>query len=216
MSLHQLQVFDSVVRHGSLTKASEQTHCVPSALSRHLKAFQDEYGTLLHANGRGVEVTERGWAFYHELEPLLSQLATACDKYCVSTKSAQAKSLVIGGSRGASKSVLPSLITRFKKAHPTVEIELKAGASPDVQDLALKSEVDLALISEAVGVLYQDFLETAGSSGVFKILKVAELNLTVMSYIVYRKDKPLGQNARDFLMLLRAARSAGPVINQME
>jgi LysR family nitrogen assimilation transcriptional regulator len=148
MSFHQLQVFDAVVRHGSLTKASEQRHCVPSALSRHLKAFQEEYGTLLHSNGRGVKVTERGRALYSELDPLLSQLAASLEKYRVLGKTAQAKSLVIGGSRGASKSVLPPLITQFKKAHPTVEIELKAGASPDVEDLALKSEVDLALISD--------------------------------------------------------------------
>ena len=295
MSLHRFQVFASVVRHGSLTKASQQLHCVQSALSRHLKAFQDEYGVLLHTNGRGIEVTERGRALYSELKPLLSQLAKLDEKYRVIGR--QAKSLVVGGSRGASKSILPPLITQFMKAHPTVEIELKPGASLDVEDLLLKSDVDLALISdpypspllemepfrelkicvfvarhhplakraeieaeelaqfpivagrakrgegrfaeflrrmsskdvkldaaircewpnlvkaivrsgEAVGVLYRDFLETPGSSGVFKIVNVAELNLSVMSYIVYRKDKPLDPNARDFLALLRAARTA--------
>jgi DNA-binding transcriptional LysR family regulator len=59
--------------------------------------------------------------------------------------------------------------------------------------------------SDAVGVLYLDLVEQGVKAGLFKIINVAGINLSVLSYIVYAKGKPLSQNAREFLGFLRAS-----------
>jgi hypothetical protein len=60
--------------------------------------------------------------------------------------------------------------------------------------------------AEAVRLLYRDVLEKAIGHGTFKIINVAGPNLSVISYIMYSKERPLSQCARDFLAFLRAAR----------
>jgi len=57
-----------------------------------------------------------------------------------------------------------------------------------------------------VGILYRDTVEEEVRKGEFKLLKITGINLTRRSYIAYLKEKPLSQNAREFLELLRAAR----------
>jgi hypothetical protein len=42
-------------------------------------------------------------------------------------------------------------------------------------------------------------------AGQFKILNVAGVNLSVISYILYSREKPLSQAAQEFLQLLRGA-----------
>jgi LysR family transcriptional regulator, low CO2-responsive transcriptional regulator len=55
-----------------------------------------------------------------------------------------------------------------------------------------------------LGILYRDHVEPEVERGELKIVKVAGLKrIDTRSFIVYRKDKPLSQNAQDFLALLR-------------
>jgi DNA-binding transcriptional LysR family regulator len=57
--------------------------------------------------------------------------------------------------------------------------------------------------SEAIGVLYRDLVEQGVREGTFKILNVAGLNMSVISYIVYPRGKLLSQGAQEFLGVLR-------------
>jgi hypothetical protein len=54
-----------------------------------------------------------------------------------------------------------------------------------------------------VEIHYEDIVAEGIRGGRFKIIKVAGVNLSVMSYILYSKDKPLSQNAQEFLQWLR-------------
>jgi DNA-binding transcriptional LysR family regulator len=55
---------------------------------------------------------------------------------------------------------------------------------------------------EAVGVLYQENVEEAVSAGQFKIVNVIGVNLTVVSYVLYSRDRALSQNGKAFLHFL--------------
>jgi DNA-binding transcriptional LysR family regulator len=57
--------------------------------------------------------------------------------------------------------------------------------------------------AEAVGIHYEDVVAQGVGSGRFKIIKVAGVNLSVMSYILHCKEKPLSRNAQEFLQWLR-------------
>ena len=54
-----------------------------------------------------------------------------------------------------------------------------------------------------VGILFKETVEPEVRKGEFKILRLPVKNFEGMSFIVYRKDRPLSANAQEFLNLLR-------------
>lgn len=58
---------------------------------------------------------------------------------------------------------------------------------------------------EAIGLLCRDCIEDAITAGWFKALNVSGVNLSVISYILYSREKRLSEPAQRFLRLLRHA-----------
>src|SRR5688500_1223178 len=109
MTLHQLEVFASIVRSLNVTKASKDLHSSQSALSQHLKAIREQFGKLTEKQGRHIEITDRGQAFFLDIEPILSQVAAVRKKYGLGP----AAMLSLGATLAPSCSVFPALIERF-------------------------------------------------------------------------------------------------------
>lgn len=143
MTLHQLEVFASIVRSLNVTKASKELHSSQSALSQHLKALREQFGKLTEKKGRHIKITDRGQAFFLDIEPILSQIAAVQKKYGPGIS----KTLNIGVTSGPSRSLLPSLMERFKNAHPKVEVSLKVGPSHYIAKLILDGKLELAVIA---------------------------------------------------------------------
>ena len=58
-----------------------------------------------------------------------------------------------------------------------------------------------------IGILYRDQVESELKAGALKILRIAGLKrINSKSFVVYRKDRPLSQNALDYLALLHGPR----------
>jgi len=76
--------------------------------------------------------------------------------------------------------------------------------SPDAVKVAVSQ-------GTGVGLLYEESIRPDVLRGTFKILNLAGLKLYARSFIVYHKDRPLSDNARQFLQLLRQRkRQASP------
>jgi DNA-binding transcriptional LysR family regulator len=75
------------------------------------------------------------------------------------------------------------------------KIAIQCGSPASVKIL-VKNKIGL-------GILFQDMLIQETRNKLFKILEIPGLALTVQSYIVYYKDRPLSLPAKDFLALLR-------------
>jgi molybdate transport repressor ModE-like protein len=75
------------------------------------------------------------------------------------------------------------------------KIAIQCGSPASVKIL-VKNKIGL-------GILFQDMLIQETRNKLFKILEIPGLALTVQSYIVYYKDRPLSPPAKDFLALLR-------------
>ena len=61
MDWDKLRIFHSVADAGSLTHAGESLHLSQSAVSRQIRALEDEVGaTLFHRHARGLLLTEQG------------------------------------------------------------------------------------------------------------------------------------------------------------
>ena len=75
------------------------------------------------------------------------------------------------------------------------KIAIQCGSPASVK-IVVKNKIGL-------GILFRDMLIQELRNKVFKVLEIPGLALTVQSYIVYYKDRPLSPPAQDFLALLR-------------
>lgn len=64
MELSQLRMFKTVCDTGSIARAAEVLHCVPSNITARLKSLERELGTpLFFREGRGLRVSPAGEVF---------------------------------------------------------------------------------------------------------------------------------------------------------
>jgi DNA-binding transcriptional LysR family regulator len=75
------------------------------------------------------------------------------------------------------------------------KIAIQCGSPASVKIL-VKNKIGL-------GILFRDMLIQEMRNKIFRVLEIPGLALTVQSYIVYYKDRPLSPPAKDFLALLR-------------
>jgi molybdate transport repressor ModE-like protein len=75
------------------------------------------------------------------------------------------------------------------------KIAIQCGSPASVK-IVVKNKIGL-------GILFRDMLIQEIRNKLFKVLEIPGLALTVQSYIVYYKDRPLSPSAQDFLALLR-------------
>jgi DNA-binding transcriptional LysR family regulator len=75
------------------------------------------------------------------------------------------------------------------------KIAIQCGSPASVK-IVVKNKIGL-------GILFQDMLIQEIRNKLFKVLQIPGLALTVQSYIVYYRDRPLSPSAQDFLALLR-------------
>jgi DNA-binding transcriptional LysR family regulator len=148
MTLHRLQLFASIAKRLNISQVSRELHISQPSISQQLKLLQQDFGVaLFQRNGRGLILTKRGEAFREDVEAILAQVERLTRKYASTQADPKTMPLYLGGSYGPSISLLPSLMTRFKNVHSSVELHLSTGTSAEIQDLVLSSQIELALIT---------------------------------------------------------------------
>jgi LysR family transcriptional regulator, low CO2-responsive transcriptional regulator len=146
MTLQQLRIFDSVARHLNETKASEELHMSQPAVSLQLKLLEQEYGAKFHLSfGQGVKLTSEGQAFLDAIRPLLIQAADITNSFKANVRAP--RSLVVGGTRNISVTLLPRIIADFKQIHPSVRVVLETDISQNLERRVLDSAVEIAIIA---------------------------------------------------------------------
>lgn len=78
MDWDKLRIFHAVADAGSLTHAGESLHLSQSAVSRQIRALEEEVGaTLFHRHARGLLLTEQGELLFSATREMSRQLETA-------------------------------------------------------------------------------------------------------------------------------------------
>jgi DNA-binding transcriptional LysR family regulator len=149
VTLHQFTIFAAIAKHGSLTKASQELHITQSCVSQQMRLLQEEYGATLYTRAaRGVALTSAGQHFLAAVSPILEQVRR------LRTSSFQARApnvapLVVGGTYSCSTILLPSLLSRFKKSHPEMQIELRTNNGLEIERLLLKEKIEVAVTTRS-------------------------------------------------------------------
>lgn len=163
MTLHQLKIFECVARHMNITKASQALHLSQPSVSQQLKLLEQEFGTqfLIRFN-HGVELTPQGKEFIDAVKPVLSQAANVENTFRNNPSANKTDTLIVGGNHNVSVSVLPKLLLRFKKSHPSVQFILETNESRVLETRLLNSELEIALVtnpSYCPEIIYEPYEE---------------------------------------------------------
>ncbi len=135
-----LRAFEAVARRLSFRAAAEELHLTQPAISRQIRALEDELGTALFLRGtRHVELTGSGAALLRTVAPLLDRMDATVRQ--IRHTQARRQVSVTTFASFASLWLLPRLQS-FQKEHPDIDIRISATdtlADPD------DPELDLAL-----------------------------------------------------------------------
>ena len=162
MTLHQLKIFECVVRHMNITKASAALHISQPSVSQQLKLLEEEFGTKFFIRlNQGVELTSEGEEFFNGIRTLLAE-AEDLEKRFKSSPTLDTVPLIVGGSHNVSVNVLPKLLMSFKTCHPSVQVVLETNESPIIENRLIAAEVEIALItnpSYRAEIIYEPYEE---------------------------------------------------------
>jgi DNA-binding transcriptional LysR family regulator len=163
MTLHQLRIFECVVRHLNLTRAAVALHLSQPSVSQQLKLLEEEFGRKFFVRlNQGMELTYEGKEFLKSVLPLLAQADDLEKRFKSNSNTNDSGLLVVGGSRNVSGDVLPKLLMALKKRHPSAQFVLESDHSPAIEKRLLASEFDIGLItnpSYRAEIIYEPYQE---------------------------------------------------------
>ncbi len=146
MTLVQLKYFQTVCRHGSITKAANELHISQPSLSNAMRELEKEFGfSLFHRLSRGMELTEEGRIFLEETDCLLERAEGFSRRMHELGKAGRTVNL--GVSPMLSALVFPRLLRAMRESCPGTEIRMTEGGSLSNKEMVLDGKLDAAVVS---------------------------------------------------------------------
>jgi LysR family glycine cleavage system transcriptional activator len=138
--LSALRAFEAVARHLSFTRAADELHVTPAAISQQVKGLEDQLGVqLFERSRRAVALTDAGVSILPDVRAGFASLSRVLDR---NIRKPQGPALRISVAPSfASKWLLPRM-PNFAAQYP--DIQLRISATPALADLK-NDEADLAI-----------------------------------------------------------------------
>ena len=134
------QGFEAAARTLSFTKAAEELFVTQSAVSRQIKALEDNLGLkLFERRPRSLTLTENGLALYRIATDVLDRLQSATDRLRAETR---ARQLAVTTTSGFASLWLIPRLRRFTALRP--DIDVRISATTEALNLE-RSLIDLAI-----------------------------------------------------------------------
>jgi len=152
----QLRIFQAVAEEGSITRAAERLHRVPSNLSTRLKQLEEQLGVELFLRERQrLQLSPAGKV----LLDYAARLFALHDEAHAAVQGGQpAGEFVLGTMYSTAAIHLPALLARYHRAYPAVNLQVQSGPSGELLEGLLTGRLDAALVDGP--------LELAGLDGV--------------------------------------------------
>jgi len=150
MADRRLQVFHTVARLLSFTKAAETLHMTQPAVTFQIRQLEEYFNTRLFdrthnrisltaAGDRVFEYAERIVALYSEMDIRVRELTGDVSGI-----------LIIGASTTIAEYMLPSLLGTFKEKHPDINIRLKVSNSEGIVHMVEDNTVDVGIVESPI------------------------------------------------------------------
>ena len=140
-----LRAVTLIARLGSIRKAAEALHIVPSALTRQLQDLEGEIGAaLFERKARGMRLTAAGELFVrysrtavHDLDLVRSQIEDL--------KGLRGGTVAMSAIEAVATTVLPQAIADFRKRNPRVRFEVHVMGADQVVRSVEADEADIGI-----------------------------------------------------------------------
>lgn len=144
-TFRQLRVFNEVAKHLSFSRAAEQLHLTPPAVTMQIKELEGHVGVpLFERKGKQVSLTTTGEYMLVYARKILATLKDAEDA-AARLQRAETGVLKVGFVSTA-KYFMMRMIADFKQSHPGIDIDIAIGNRDQLVSLLQNSEVDLAVM----------------------------------------------------------------------
>jgi len=146
MDLSELQVFLTVAREGSFSRAAERLFRTQPAVSLAIRKLEDDLGQKLFVRGaRPVRLTDAGTLLKDYAERLIN-LRDEVKKGLSELEGLQRGELALGANESSIHALMPA-IAKFRELHPGIQIRVHRMFSRDIPHEVLNYRLDLGAIS---------------------------------------------------------------------
>lgn len=146
MNVSYFRTLLAVIEAGSFSAAARQLGLTQPAVSMHIQALEDYFGTkLIERQGRGLELTRAGELAVTNVQSFLDSLDSTRKQIDEMTGDV-AGPVFLGGSTVPGDQLCPHLISMFVKRFPRVRPRLLVDSTVVIVDKLQRRELDLALV----------------------------------------------------------------------
>jgi len=146
MNFHQLEIFVQVVEEKSFTKAAKKLYLSQPALSKSIRALEEDVGTkLFERSAYGLEVTEAGKTVYKYSKDAIEYYNDRIAEMLASV-SPQKNILRIGIPPSAGTIFFSKVVYRFRMEHPEFDIQITDISSRNASAMVQNDMLDLGVV----------------------------------------------------------------------
>lgn len=150
LSDKRLQVFHTVAKVLSFTKAAELLHMTQPAVTFQIRQLEEQFNTrLFDRTHNRVVLTAVGERVFHYSSRILDLYDELEGSVREMTGDAEAV-LIIGASTTVAEYMLPALLGKFKDHFPDISLSLKVSNTESVVAMVGDSVIDLAIVEAPV------------------------------------------------------------------
>jgi len=146
MELRQLRHFVAVAEEGNISRAAKKCFLTQPALSRQIKALEEEIGhCLLERQAHSIRLTAAGTLLVEEARELLDRAEQLLERV---RRIGHGVSLRVGYAPSLAAGMLATAINSFTQTHPNARVELFDLATTEMLDWLDADKLDVAVMVE--------------------------------------------------------------------
>jgi len=150
MADRRLQVFHTVARLLSFTKAAETLHTSQPAVTFQIRQLEEDFNTrLFDRTHNRITLTEVGQKLYEHADKILEDYAQM-ERTIRALTGEMSGMLLIGASTTIAEYMLPVLLGDFKAEHPEVSIRLRVSNTDGIVSMIENNTIDLGVVEAPV------------------------------------------------------------------
>lgn len=150
MSDRRLQVFHTVAKLLSFTKAAESLHMTQPAVTFQVRQLEEQFNTrLFDRTHNRISLTDAGRVIYEhagKIFELYSQMEMSVREITGEISG----TLTLGASTTIAEYMLPALLGNFRSEYPDINIQLKVSNTDGIVSMIENNEIDLGVVEAPV------------------------------------------------------------------